>query len=212
MNQQDNHDQIQQAKAALRRKLIQERDTFPEQDVERNSRMILERLLTFKPLLETLDRPLAGPVGLYAAFRGEPDIRDLTRFLMARGASVAFPAIVGPKGEKRLRYGLYQGKMPLEEFLRPGLFGVPEPPLESLMPFGQAMSVLIVPGVAFDEQGGRMGFGKGYYDRMIAALPSRPLLIGVAHPFQLQPEPLPTTPEDQCMDYIILPDRVIVVQ
>ena len=212
MNHQNSQGQIQQAKAALRQRLIRERDTFPEQAVERNSQRILDRLLTFEPLLQVLDRPHAGPVGLYAAFRGEPDVRALTPVILARGVPVAFPAIVGPKGEKQLRYGLYQGDIPLEKFLQPGLFGVPEPPFESLMPFGQAMSVLIVPGVAFDQQGGRMGFGKGYYDRMIAALPVRPLLIGVAHPFQLQPEPLPTTPDDQRMDYIILPDRVIVVQ
>jgi len=148
--QQVSRDQIQQAKAALRQRFIRERDTFPQEDVERNSRMILDRLLTFEPLLQALDRPLAGPVGLYAAFRGEPDIRGLTRFLLTRGALVAFPAIVGPKGGKCLRYGLFQDEMPLEDFLQPGLFGVPEPPLESLMPFGQAMSVLIVPGVAFD--------------------------------------------------------------
>lgn len=199
-------------KAALRRRLIEARDLQAPGTVEKNSRAIMDRLRAFEPLLAILADCPSAPVGLYAAFRGEPDIRPLTAFLLSKGVTVAFPAIVGPAPERQLRFGVYDPSISLDQFLQPGLFGVPEPPVSSLLSFGHDMTALIVPGVAFDEQGGRMGFGKGYYDRVIASLPKRPLLIGVAHPFQLQASPLPMTTTDQRMDYIILPDRVVVVQ
>lgn len=205
-------DRICHEKELLRNRLIRLRDQLSPETVEQNSRQILERLQTFEPLWSLVRKPASDPVGLYAAFRGEPDIRPLMKALLAAKARVAFPAVYGQKGERHLRFGVYDPSLPLSSFLTPGLFGVPEPPESSLLPFGQAMSVLIVPGVGFDEQGGRLGFGQGYYDRLIRSLPYRPLLIGVAHPFQLQEKPLPMTALDQRLDYVILPDRVIRTQ
>jgi 5-formyltetrahydrofolate cyclo-ligase len=198
--------------AIIRKRLIQEREALPPEIAAQNSQRIVERLKAFAPLLEALQKNGEAVVGLYAALRGEPDICPLTGFLAAQGATVAFPAIVnGPLG-RCIQFGIYDPAIPLTTFLQTGCFNILEPPIRSFMPLNQAMDILIVPGVAFDEQGGRIGFGKGFYDRMIAALPVRPLLIGVAHPFQLQTEPIPLKDCDQRMDYIILPDRSIVVQ
>lgn len=199
-------------KAQLRQRLIREREQLPPSIVAAHSMAIVDRLRCFGPLLELLATLPADPVGLYAAFRGEPDIRPLTPFLLENGAQVAFPAIVdGPAG-KCLRFGRYEPGQSLAEFLTPGYFGVPEPPAASLLPFGTQMCALIMPGVAFDCQGGRLGFGKGFYDSVIAACPRRPLLIGVAHPFQLLDDPLPLSAHDQRLDFIVLPDRTVVVK
>lgn len=207
-----NHDEMQNRKATLRRRLILEREAIPPATVLENSRRIVARLMTFEPLLAALENHRPATVGLYAAFRGEPDIRPLTGFLLSQGATVAFPAIVGRSSEQRIRFGVYDPSVSLDDFLQPGFFGVPEPPVQSLLPDGHAMSILLVPGAAFDEQGGRMGFGKGFYDRLIAGLPVRPLLIGVAHPFQVQAVPLPMSASDQRMDCLVLPDRTVVIQ
>jgi 5-formyltetrahydrofolate cyclo-ligase len=198
--------------AVIRKRLIQEREALSPEIVAQNSQRIVERLMAFTPLLVVLQKKGKAMVGLYAALRGEPDIRPLTGFLVAQGAAVAFPAIVNTKFGQCIQFGIYDPALPLTTFLQTGCFKIPEPPTESFMPLNQTMDILIVPGVAFDEQGGRIGFGKGFYDRMIAALPVRPLLIGVAHPFQLQTEPIHLKDCDQRMDYIILPDRSIVVQ
>lgn len=207
-------DLIARKKAELRQHLIPARERMDQADVATNSRAIVDQLKRFEPLLDLIARRLEAPVGLYAAFRGEPDIRPLTSFLVEQGIQVAFPAIVpNSQGDGRqLRFGCYTPDKPLHAFLSPGYFGVPEPPKESLLPFGAQMAALIMPGVGFDHQGGRIGFGKGYYDQVIAAIPERPLLIGVAHPFQLLVEPLPITAHDQRLDYIVLPDRVVVVK
>lgn len=203
---------IARDKDSLRRRLIRERELLPRQTVLANSRAIVARLKTYAPLLELLAGRPEAPIGLYAAFRGEPDIRPLTPFLTGLGARVAFPAIVAAPEGRCLRFGLYEQDGPLRLFLCPGHFGVSEPPAASLLPFGAPMSALIMPGVAFDRQGGRLGFGKGFYDQAIAAQPRRPLLIAVAHPFQLLDEPLPAAAHDQRVDCIILPDRVVVVE
>ena len=68
-----------------------------------------------------------------------------------------------------------------------------------------AMDILLIPLVAFDAQGNRLGMGGGYYDRLLADLatrPRRPKLVGVAYHFQ-QVERLPTEPWDQRLDYIV---------
>ncbi len=203
---------IAQRKAEIRRRLICEREQLPRQTVAANSRAIVARLKQFEPLLELLAQKPEHPVGLFAAFRGEVDVRPLTPFLVQMGARVAFPAIVPCEHGRCLRFGVYRADCHLRQFLCPGYFGVSEPPADALLPFGAPMSALIVPGVAFDRNGCRLGFGKGFYDQAIAAMPERPLLIGVAHPFQLLDEPLPRAPHDQCLDCIILPDRTVVVK
>lgn len=203
---------MKEQKMVLRKQLIREREALSPEIIAENSRLIVSRLMAFEPLLAQLRKQESVPIGLYAACRGEPDVRPLAEFLIAQGAIVAFPAIVGRLSDRHICFGVYDPACPLDQFLQPGCFGVSEPPESSLLPVCQLMSVLIVPGVAFDEQGGRMGFGKGFYDKMIASLPQPPLLIGVAHPFQVQAQQLPMNSYDQRMDYIILPDRTIVVQ
>ncbi len=202
-------DRQREEKARLRAAMIRQRESLSPQELSANSAGIQRQLQSFAPLLNLLASHPEEPVGLYAAFRGEPDILPLAPWLMQAGVRVAFPAVFGPKGHRHLRFGLYDGSLPLAAFLKPGVFGVPEPPESALMPFGHPMSLLIMPGVAFDRQGGRLGFGMGYYDRLIAALATRPLLIGVAHPFQLINASLPMMEHDQRLDHIVLPDGVI---
>ncbi len=211
---QENFETVDQHKNHLRRYLIQRREELPQKELMANSKAITARLRALEPLLALLEQFPTELIGLYAAFRGEPDVRPLVPFLVEAGIRVAFPAIVYcPELEGNcLRFGLYNPDQPLRLFLRNGHFGVPEPPAESLLPAGTRMSALIMPGVAFDRSGARIGFGKAYYDRFIASLPHRPLLIGVAHPFQLLQEPLPKETHDQHLDYIVLPTETIVVK
>ena len=65
----------------------------------------------------------------------------------------------------------------------------------------EAIDVVVVPGVAFDAQGRRLGHGKGYYDRLLAQLP-RAYKIGLCFAFQMV-ERVPTTPQDVAMDEVV---------
>ncbi len=100
------------------------------------------------------------------------------------------------KGEE-LEFRYFDG----EEKLYPGEgFAIPEPVGEVFTAYEQ-MEMVIVPGVAFDAQGNRLGRGKGYYDKFLKRCPSA-LKIGVCFPFQLI-ENVPIDEYDVKMDMVI---------
>ncbi|GMI20969.1 hypothetical protein TeGR_g2983 [Tetraparma gracilis] len=93
-------------------------------------------------------------------------------------------------------------------------WSIPEPPASPPLPVAgadnaPAPDLLIVPGVAFDSGGGRLGQGKGYYDRYLARLPSMPVLVGVGLGCQMRGgERVPVDEHDVPMDYVVGPGGV----
>jgi 5-formyltetrahydrofolate cyclo-ligase len=122
-----------------------------------------------------------GVVALYAAVRGEidPSLLHVNDALWPRMDGDHIRFCEGP--------------------LRPGKFDIPEPTGAERRP-----DVVIVPGVAFDRRGHRLGYGRGYYDRALAACPSA-RRIGLCHFFQLV-DALPEEAHDEPVDYIVTPD------
>lgn len=92
------------------------------------------------------------------------------------------------------------------EALLPNRYGIGEPPLTDREPAPLwSLDVLLMPLVAFDRSGNRLGMGGGFYDRALAALarqPKRPHLLGVAHTFQ-RVDILPAAPWDEPLDGVI---------
>lgn len=70
------------------------------------------------------------------------------------------------------------------------------------------ISVFVVPGLAFDEQGNRLGHGVGYYDRLLSQAPASTLLVGTALERRIFPE-IPTDEHDVAMDVLVTESRVI---
>lgn len=95
-------------------------------------------------------------------------------------------------------------------------WGIPEPP-ESMPRVAAApgdIDLLVVPGLAFDAHGGRLGQGKGYYDRFIARMrkdSKKPLLVAVGLDPQLV-DHIPVTEFDFSMDMVLLPDQTVTVK
>lgn len=92
--------------------------------------------------------------------------------------------------------------------LVPAGFGLLEPPRSSpgVALAGTGVDLVILPGLAFGSDGARIGYGRGYYDRAVAGLPSpRPPCIGVCFASFLDPEegPIPVGPHDQRVDAVI---------
>ena len=83
-----------------------------------------------------------------------------------------------------------------------GAFGIMEPCTPEFTDYA-AVDMVIVPGVAFDRLGNRLGRGRGYYDRLFASrLPHNIYKVGVCYPFQLV-ESVPTEPCDVQMDEVV---------
>jgi len=143
-------------------------------------------------LRKLLSDPAGTVFGMYWPFKAEFAIRPLMRELHNRGDCPALPHVVEPR-------------QPLE-FLRwyPGVemvrevYGIPVPKdSEAVIP-----QVLVIPLVGFDAAGYRLGYGGGFYDRTIAALRQRPLLIGVGYELS-RLETIYPQPHDIAMDYIV---------
>jgi 5-formyltetrahydrofolate cyclo-ligase len=94
--------------------------------------------------------------------------------------------------------------------LVPGVFGILEPPEDCPAVAVEEIDVLLVPGLAFDGQGHRVGYGGGYYDETGAALrrAGRGILIGVGFDFQLI-ERCPAGEGDIPIDYVVTEARTI---
>lgn len=137
----------------------------------------------------------------YVSYRSEVATHDLIRALLQRGDIVTVPRIVST--EKMIAQQIRSfDELRLDEF---GILA--PPPGEQYQGF---MQVCICPGVAFTESGVRLGSGRGYYDRYLAAHPPE-LTIGLAFESQIVPE-LPQEIHDRRMDYIITEQRVIHVK
>jgi 5-formyltetrahydrofolate cyclo-ligase len=136
-------------------------------------------------------------VGFYWPFRGEIDFVRFVRGLLDSGAEAALPVVV-EKGQP-LEFWRWKPEMAM----RPGIWDIPVPAVaEPVQP-----DCLLVPLVGFDEAGYRLGYGGGYYDRTIAALLSRPLVLGVGYAFQHLPTIHPQA-FDWPMDAIVTEDGI----
>lgn len=134
----------------------------------------------------------ANTVMLYHALPDEPDTHPLLE-KYAASKNIVLPCVEGDDIVPRV----YRG----EQDLRIGAYGIAEPigPVFEDLP---AISFILVPGVAFDAAGHRLGRGKGYYDRFLSALPARPYLLGTCFAWQEIPH-VPAEPHDVLMDSVL---------
>ncbi|RXE56163.1 5-formyltetrahydrofolate cyclo-ligase [Methanoculleus taiwanensis] len=141
---------------------------------------------------------------VYAAKEPEVETRDLIAGLLAGGKRIVVPIIERATCSLRLSY--------IDDLsvLVPGTFGVPEP-LGSEIPADPAeIEVIVIPMLAFDRQGNRLGYGAGYYDRFLERC-SQPVRIGIAYSCQ-EVERLPSEPDDVAMDFIVTEKAIITCQ
>ena len=148
-------------------------------------------------LLDAFPPPLGAVVSGFWPLDGEIDLRPLLHALAGRGHPVALP-VTPPRG-RPLRFARWRPGDPLV----PGRFGTLHPLGEDLAP-----DVLLVPLLAFDARGNRLGYGGCYYDRTLAALPGR-LAVGCAFAAQ-EVASVPVEPTDIRLDAVATERGVLV--
>ncbi len=148
---------------------------------------------------------MSGSVAAYWPMRSEADPRPVLVALKERGVPTALPAMV-PRADGRENEIQFRNWTAWEPIV-PGGFGTLVP--DNMAGVAQP-ACLIVPLLAFDRGCRRLGYGKGHYDRAIAALKQRGRLvtIGVAYAAQ-QVERVPTEPHDQVLDAIVTENGVL---
>lgn len=151
----------------------------------------------------------AATILLYASFRSEVDTEYLIRQALADDCIVVLPRC--DQSDETLKL------FAIREWsdLVPGCWGILEPLEATDRAIDiRSVDIVIAPGVAFDEDCNRLGYGKGYYDKLlsnresVAGAPLRPLVIGLAYEEQIVPS-IPCSPHDMKMDFIITDKRNI---
>jgi 5-formyltetrahydrofolate cyclo-ligase len=153
-------------------------------------------------ILGCVDFKKAPNIGLYFPQGHEPDLTALWQSLPDR---CAFPRV---ENESLVFYRVGDIKQ-----LKPGYGGILEPPevqAEQITSWNSD-DLLLVPGLAFDKHGIRLGSGKGFYDRFLSDSAAASLFWGVCFDERVSPDPLPREPHDIPMHALFTPTRLIVV-
>ena len=188
-----------EAKRQLRKQMEASRNALPEDERGRASRLICAqaaRLVEAKALGH--ERPT---LFTFVPFRTEVNVRPLIEWAWQRGMRVIVPRVDRALGEMSLHV------IDAYNQLVPGAWGIYEPALE-LEAFHSIaeISTVIVPGLAFDRAGGRLGYGQGFYDRYVQRYDrsglQRPIMIGVGFNIQVVDE-LPMEPHDLRVTYVV---------
>ncbi|MBB6673975.1 5-formyltetrahydrofolate cyclo-ligase [Cohnella nanjingensis] len=202
------------AKQRLRAEMRGIRDALTSEErkalSERLCRVAIEQALI--PLAAERGRPLT--VCAYAAFRSEADPARVLEWSWANGHRIVAPRIRDEGGGMELRL------VGAPEHWSAGRWGVPapDPARTSRLPAGERPDAVLVPGLAFDRQGGRLGYGGGYYDRLYAELKAvdrsvdtadPPVWIGFAYAAQTVETSLPKEPHDLPLDGLATEDGLI---
>ncbi len=185
-------------KGEIRKKVLKARLALSTEEVDEKSVNILKRLLS----LEEYRR--AAVLMTYVDFRNEVRTGDLIRESLAQGKRVAVP-FTDPQ-DRRLIPSLL---LNFPEDLAPGTWGILEPAPGCLRPVKPAeIDLVVVPGVAFDEKGNRLGYGGGYYDRFLPQ--TRPDCFYVAPAFELQIRPELTPDPYDCPVHCLVTEKRVI--
>jgi 5-formyltetrahydrofolate cyclo-ligase len=143
----------------------------------------------------------ASCIALYAPAHNETDTTTVLAEAFAAGKRVLYPAVCGDRMVFRQVEGL--------ECLAEGCFGILEPCPTGDDHQADEPDLIVVPGVAFDLSGHRIGYGKGFYDRFLQHPHRKAHLVGLCHDFQLIDGAIPAEGHDIRMEVIVTDLRII---
>ena len=181
-------------KSKIRSQMIEARDSQTIPEIEEKSRLIQEQFLSLPLVRKT------GNIFIYNSIRGEARTRGIIKNFFMRGKEVSVPV---PDCDK---HELIVSKLDSLDELKEGVFGIPEPAkTKPVSP--EQIDIIVVPGIAFDEKGNRIGHGFGFYDKFLRTVKGKPI-VALAYEMQILQE-LPAEEHDVTIDYIITEKRVI---
>ncbi|WP_303721411.1 5-formyltetrahydrofolate cyclo-ligase [Malonomonas rubra] len=141
----------------------------------------------------------AETLALYSPINNEVHTDNLLAIARSQGKKVCYPRVAGD--------GLQFVAIESLAELQPGAFGVAEPIGDQQLD-AQMIDLLVVPGVAFDQDGFRLGYGKGFYDRELSRMAQSTVSVGLCYEFQLC-DSLPIEEHDQQLDYVVTETQLI---
>ena len=179
-------------KVALRRVMTKKRAALGAPSIRTRSARVLRRVCALG------EYPLAPVVSFYAAGGGEVDPRPLAREALRRGVTVCYPRV---EGRGRLSFRRVRRLSDLAA----GALRIFAPRADSPRVPARRIALFLVPGLAFDASGGRLGRGGGYYDAALRGMPG--LKVGLGYDFQLVGR-VPRTRRDVRLDLVVTESAV----
>lgn len=181
-------------KDKIRKKVLDDRFAMALEDRKARSRAIEQRLFSL-PEFEA-----ASVILFFASFQSEVDTHFMIRRALAEGKRVVLPKV---KGKELLLFEIRN----FDDDVLPGSWGIPEPERGTRVSL-KDIGLIVVPGAVFDERGNRIGYGGGYYDRMLPGY-SGPT-VALAYELQVLPS-VPADDHDIPIKKIVTEKRVIEI-
>jgi 5-formyltetrahydrofolate cyclo-ligase len=185
-------------KAELRKRMRGLRRAMPASACAERSARIVERLATLEPVARARAVALFQPL----EDRHEVDLRPLGARLLEQGVRVAYPAAEPETRALTFRF------VARPEDLELGAFGIIEPTARCPQATPDDLDAIVVPALAVDPRGHRIGYGAGFYDRALPRFAPPAVAVVVAFDFQLLAE-VPETPLDFASSWIVTDARTL---
>jgi 5-formyltetrahydrofolate cyclo-ligase len=182
-------------KRSLRQQMLARRNAFSHDEWLTSSRLAQQNLLSLE------EYQGSACIAIYSPARKETDTADILAAAFRAGKRVLYPAVCGQEMVLRQVDGLAS--------LAEGSFGILEPCPTGVDHAAEEADLIVVPGVAFDLSGHRIGYGKGFYDRFLRHPGRKAHLVGLCHDFQLIEGCIPAERHDIRMEIIITDRRII---
>jgi 5-formyltetrahydrofolate cyclo-ligase len=185
-------------KSDLRKDMLKLRKNMETRDVSSFSNKIISAIMELPEFINSKN------IMLYLSFNKEVNTYPLARWCLDNGKTVIAPYCIQSKREI-VPYKITN----LIDDLTKSTFGVMEPKQDTLEKVNiEDIDLIIVPGVVFDENCNRIGFGAGYYDRFLPKRLKTTPVIGIAYDYQII-DKVPIDEYDVPLDYIITQERTI---
>jgi 5-formyltetrahydrofolate cyclo-ligase len=185
------------SKAEIRKRILRLRNTMTQEEIRAGSDAIVKRLTELSALRR------ASALMVFLSYGSEVMLDDLIRWAWREGKRIAAP--LSNPGTREL----IPCRIDSFEDLESGHYGIREPKVASAKPFPrEEIECVLVPAVAFDRRGYRVGYGGGYYDRFLPGVPQA-ARIGIAFACQIV-EQIPPDPHDVTVDGIVTEREFIV--
>ena len=191
-------DMVNDERQMLRNKILGARDLLSASERQEKSSFAIQNFWSLPEMKRW------STLFVYVNFRSELETLELIYQCLSQGKRVAVPLVDAST----------VSMIPLliqdpEKDLVPGYYGIPEPdPQKSLRVAAREIDAAVIPGSVFDIQGGRLGYGGGYYDRFLVNDAPQAKRIGLAFEMQVV-EKVPVEPHDQPLDILITEKRIV---
>ena len=184
------------SKKELRKRISEEISALPDDYIAASNAGLLHMIASFGAF-ET-----ARNIMIYYSVKREPATQAMAEVALSLGKTVAFPLC--------FQGGIMQARaVRCLGDLHPAMLGIPAPPDTAPVIAPEDLDIVIVPALAFDSEGYRLGYGGGYYDRYLRTIPA--YTIGLARE-RLMKDELPREPHDIAVKCVLTEERVFAVQ